>query len=224
MKKIALLLVLFTTISFAQDKRTLELGEFKSIKVFTGLKINLIQSSEQKIVISGKNQRFIMVKNKNGHLSIRLKLTESLRKYDFDIKLYTNRQLEVIDVNEGAGLFSDDTINQLKITLKAQEGSFIQLPLDVKYLKTKINSGSNISVTGTAKSQDVYVGQGGVYEAYKLKTEQSKIVVATGGDAEIMVTDILDASVRLGGNIYYKGNPNVKKSKKFLGGIIKYKD
>lgn len=224
MKKIALLLVLFTTISFAQDKRTLELGEFKSIKVFTGLKINLIQSSEQKIVISGKNQRFIMVKNKNGHLSIRLKLTESLRKYDFDIKLYTNRQLEVIDVNEGAGLFSDDTINQLKITLKAQEGSFIQLPLDVKYLKTKINSGSNISVTGTAKSQDVYVGQGGVYEAYQLKTEQSKIVVATGGDAEIMVTDILDASVRLGGNIYYKGNPNVKKSKKFLGGIIKYKD
>jgi len=224
MKKITLLLVLLTTVTFAQDKRTLELGEFNSIKVFTGLKIKLIQSAEQKIVISGKNQRYIMVKNKNGHLSIRLKLTESLRKYDFDIKLYTNRNIEVIDVNEGAGLFSDDTISQLKINLKAQEGSFIQLPVDVKYLKTKINSGSNISVTGTAKSQDVYVGQGGVYEAYQLKTEQSKIVVATGGNAEITVSEILDASVRLGGNIYYKGTPNVKKSKKFLGGVIKYKD
>jgi putative autotransporter adhesin-like protein len=224
MKKITLLLVLLTTIAFAQDKRTLELGEFTSIKVFTGLKIQLIQSSEQKIVISGKNQRYIMVKNKNGHLSIRLKLTESLRKYDFDIKLYTNRNIELIDVNEGAGVFSDDTISQLKITLKAQEGAFIQLPLDVKYLKTKINSGSNIQTSGKAKSQDVYVGQGGVYDAYNLSTEQTIIVVATGGKAEINVSGILDASVRLGGNVYYKGNPDVKKSRKFIGGVIKYKE
>jgi hypothetical protein len=224
MKKITLLLVLLTTITFAQDKRTLDLGEFNSIKVFTGLKIQLIQSSEQKIELEGKNQRNIVVKNKNGNLKIYLKLTESLRKYEFNIKLYTNRNLDVIDVNEGAGVFSDDTFSQLKITLKAQEGAFIQLPLDVKYLTAKIVTGSNIQVTGKAKSQDVRVGQGGVYDAYTLETEQTKIVVATGGDAEINVNDVLDASVRLGGNVYYKGNPDVKKSRKFLGGVIKYKE
>jgi len=224
MKKITLLLVLLTTITFAQDKRTLELGEFHSIKVFTGLKIQLIQSSEQKIEIEGKNQRNIVVKNKNGNLKIYLKLTESLRRYEFNIKLYVNRNLDVIDVNEGAGVFSDDTFSQLKITLKAQEGSFIQLPLDVKYLTAKIVTGSNIQTSGKAKSQDVRVGQGGVYDAYTLETEQTKIVVATGGDAEINVNDVLDASVRLGGNVYYKGNPDVKKSRKFLGGVIKYKE
>jgi len=224
MKKITLLLVLLTTITFAQDKRTLELGEFHSIKVFTGLKIQLIQSSEQKIEIQGKNQRNIVVKNKNGNLKIYLKLTESLRKYEFNIKLYVNRNLDVIDVNEGAGVFSDDTFSQLKITLKAQEGAFIQLPLDVKYLTAKIVTGSNIKTSGKAKSQDVRVGQGGVYDAYNLETEQTKIIVATGGDAEINVNDVLDASVRLGGNVYYKGNPDVKKSRKFLGGVIKYKE
>ena len=224
MKKLTLLLVLLTTATFAQDKRTLELGEFHSIKVFTGLKIQLIQSAEQKIVLKGKNQRNIIIKNKNGKLSIRLKLTESLRKYDFDIKLYTNRNIDVIDVNEGAGVFSDDTLNQLKVTLKAQEGAFIQMPLDVKYLSAKIISGSNIETSGKAKSQDIRVGQGGVYDAYSLKTEETKIVVATGGKAEINVSDILDASVRLGGNVYYKGSPDVKKSRKFLGGVIKYKD
>jgi Putative auto-transporter adhesin, head GIN domain len=224
MKKLALLFILFSSITFAQDKRTLNLGEFNSIKVFTGLKVQLIQSSEQKIEISGKNQRYIIVKNKNGHLSIRLKLTESLRKYDFDIKLYTNRNIDVIDVNEGAHVFSDDTVNQLNITLKAQEGSFISIPLDVKYLTVKIISGSNIKTKGKAKSQDVRVGQGGVYDAYNLETEQTKVIVATGGKAEISVSDILDASVRLGGNVYYKGNPDIKKSRKFIGGVIKYKD
>ena len=224
MKKITLLLILLTTITFAQDKRTLELGEFHSIKVFTGLKIQLIQSSEQKIEIQGKNQRNIIIKNKNGNLKIYLKLTESFRKYDFDIKLYTNRNIDVIDVNEGAGVFSDDTFSQLKIILKAQEGAFIQLPLDVKYLTAKIVTGSNIQTSGKAKSQDIRVGQGGVYDAYTLKTEQTKIIVATGGNAEIAVTDVLDASVRLGGNVHYKGNPDVKKSRKFLGGVIKYKE
>jgi len=224
MKKLTLFIVLLSTITFAQDKRILELGAFNSIKVFTGLKIQLIQSSEQKLVITGKNQRYITVKNKNGHLSVRLKLTESLRKYDFDIKLYTNRNIDVIDVNEGAGVFSSDTINQLKINLKAQEGAFIDLPLDVKYLTVKAVSGSNIITKGYAKSQDVRVGQGSVYKAYNLKTEQTKVVVATGGKAEISVTGILDASVRLAGNVLYTVNPDIKKSSKFLVGVIKFKD
>ncbi len=224
MKKIALLFILISSLTFAQDKRTQALGAFNSIKVFTGLKIQLIQSNEQKIVISGKNQRNIVVKNKNGNLKIYIKLTESLRKYTFDIQLYTNKNIDVIDVNEGAVVYSDDTLSQLKIVLKAQEGSFIDVPLDVKYLTVKSVSGSNIKTKGKAKSQDVSVGQGSVYDAYNLETEQTKVVVATGGKAEINVTDVLDASVRLGGDIFYKGSPDVKKSRKFLGGVIKYKE
>jgi len=224
MKKIAILFVLITSITFAQDKRTLELGQFNSVKVYTGLKIQLIKSDEQKIVIIGKNQRNIVVKNKNGHLKIYLKLTESLRRQDFDIKLYYSTNIDVIDVNEGANLFTNDTINQLKITLKAQEGAFIDAPLNVKYLTVKITTGSNIRAKGIAKSQDIYIGQGGVYDAYNLKTEQTNIVVATGGKAEISVSSILDAAVRLGGNVYYKGSPDIKKSKKFIGGVIKYEN
>lgn len=224
MKKIVLLLILISSLSFAQDKRTLALGDFNSIKIFTGLKIKLIQSSEQKIEISGQNQRNIVVKNKNGKLKIYIKLTESLRKYEFDIKLYTNRNIETIDVNEGASVFSDDTINQLKINLKAQEGAFIDLPLDVKYLTVKAVSGSNIHTHGKAQSQEVNVGQGAIYDAYNLETQQTNVIVATGGEAEVNVSDILDASVRLGGNVYYKGNPDVKKANKFLGGVIKFKN
>lgn len=224
MKKITLLFILISSLTFAQDKRTLALGDFNSIKVYSGLKIKIIQSSEQKIEISGENQRNVIVNNKNGKLKIYIKLTESLRKYAFDIKLYTNRNIETIDVNEGASVFSDDTINQLKISLKAQEGAFIDMPLDVKYLSIKVVSGANIHTKGKAKSQDVTVGQGGVYDAYNLVTEQTKVVVATGGKAEINVTDILDGSVRLGGDVYYKGNPDVKKSSKFFGGIIKFEN
>jgi len=224
MKKIAILFVLISTITFAQDKRSLELGQFNSVKVLSGLKIHLIKSDEQKIEIIGKNQRNVVVKNKNGHLKIYIKLTESLRKYNFKINLYTDKNIDIIDVNEGAGFYSDDTISQLKITLKAQEGAFIDLPLNVKYLSSKVISGANITTKGIAKSQDVRVGQGAVYEAYKLITEQTKVIVSTGGKAKINVTDILDASVRLGGNVYYKGSPDVKNSSKFIGGVIKYEN
>jgi len=225
MKKITLLFILISSIVFAQeDKRTQQLGDFSSIKILTGLKVQLIQSSEQKIEIIGKNQRNVIVKNKNGKLKIYIKLTESLRRYEFKINLYSNRNIDVIDVNEGAGLYSDDVLNQLKITLKAQEGSFIDVPLEVKYLTAKVVSGSNITTKGSAKSQDVEVANGGVYDAFEFKTEQTKVVAGTGGKANINVTDVLDASVRFGGNVFYKGSPDVKRSKKFLGGIIKHKN
>lgn len=225
MKKITLLLIFISSIAFAQeDMRTQQLGDFNSIKIYKGLKIHLIQSSEQKIEIIGKNQRNVVVKNKNGQLKIYIKLAESLRKYDFKINLYSNRNIDVIDVNEGAVLYSDDVLNQLKITLKAQEGSFIDLHLEVKYLTAKVVSGSNITTKGSARSQDIEVANGGVYDAFEFKTEQTKVVAGTGGKANIYVTGVLDAAVRFGGNVFYKGSPDVKKSKKFLGGIIKHKN
>lgn len=224
MNKTILLFLLITSIAFSQDKRTLQLGDFSSVKIYKGLKVQLIQSSEQKIEIIGKDQRNVVVKNKNGKLKIYIKLAESLRKYDFEINLYSNRNIDIIDVNEGAVFYSDDIINQLKITLKAQEGAHIDLQLEVKYLTAKVVSGSNITTKGTVKSQDIEVANGGVYDAFNLKSEHTKVVAGTGGKANINVTDILDAAVRFGGNVFYKGSPDVKKSKKFLGGIIKHKN
>ena len=73
-------------------------------------------------------------------------------------------------------------------------------------------------------NQNVEVTTGGIYEAYDLQSKQTIVVSASGATAEVNASEILDAKVRFGGNIYYIGAPEVLKTKKVIGGVIKDKN
>jgi hypothetical protein len=46
----------------------------------------------------------------------------------------------------------------------------------------------------------------------------------TGAKAEIFAGKVLNAKVSFGGSIFYKGNPDLIRDKKLVGGIIQKKD
>ena len=74
MKNITYILLLFTISIFSQVKIDRELGDFSKVAVYDGINLELIKSEENKVEISGKNTSFVVVKNKNGDLKIRLNL------------------------------------------------------------------------------------------------------------------------------------------------------
>ena len=82
-------------------------------------------------------------------------------------------------------------------------------------------SGGLIELEGKTQNQNVDVNTGGIYEAYGLESNQTIVTSATGGNVKVYATEVLDAKVLFGGTIYYKGNPEVLKTKKVIGGKIK---
>ena len=48
----------------------------------------------------------------------------------------------------------------------------------------------------------------------------SGVFAGTGAKAEVFAGETLSAKVSFGGSIFYKGNPEVVKDKKVIGGII----
>jgi len=221
MKKIKLIILFvgFTAFTFAQDK-TQNLGDFTELKVFNGLAVEIERANEAKIEISGEKTDDVAIKNVNGKLKLSLKFPESFNPDKVKIKVFYNQDLLVLDANEGGAIFSDEAIDQVNLTIKTQEGAYIHAPVDVKYLTIKAVTGASIKVRGKAVNQEVEVTTGGVYEAYDLITEYADVVSASGGNAEVNVSNLLDAKVRFGGNIYYKGNPEKVNSKKIIGGRI----
>ncbi|MCM2302721.1 MAG: DUF2807 domain-containing protein, partial [Flavobacteriaceae bacterium] len=131
--------------------------------------------------------------------------------------------LDIIDANEGSEISAAHIINQPNLEIKTQEGAKINLLIDVKYLTVKAVSGGVIQLKGKVKNQQVETNTGGVYKGYNLVAEQSYVVSATAGIAEISSTDLLDAKVTFGGEIYYKGNPEILNTKKVVGGTIEPK-
>ena len=74
MKKTIFIFLLGTLSLFSQVEIERQLGEFSKVSVYDGINLELVKSEENKVEISGKNTSYIVVKNKNGDLKIRLNL------------------------------------------------------------------------------------------------------------------------------------------------------
>ena len=223
MKKLTLILLFTSSVLFSQESIVTNLGDFTSLKVFSGLEVELIKSVEAKVFITGSKANQVSVKNKNGILKFSLKYTDGFKKGDVDIQVYYLNEIDVLDANEGAHIYSNNTLNQQHLELKTQEGAGINVDIQVKYLSIKSVSGGLIKVKGTTQSQIIDANTGGIYKGFDLESKQATATASAGGIINVNVSELLDATVNFGGSIYYKGTPEELKTKKVVGGTIKQK-
>ena len=212
----------------SQTTVTKNLGDYKILKVYNGIELELIKSTEAKLVITGKKSEMVKIKNVDNTLKISLpfslKPEENIANGEVLVKLYYNAIIDVIDANENATITGKE-IEQEKLEVNVQERAFINLVLKVKHLEVRATSGGIIKLTGTSKNQNVHVDLYGVYNGFGLKVDSNSTVKAgTGARAEVFAEETLDAKVSFGGSIFYKGNPEVLKDKKVIGGIIQKRD
>ena len=216
-----LFIILINTSLFAQSTKTTSLGDFYKIKIFSGIKLELIKDKENKLEIKNDETDRVRFKNNNGVLKISLKFPDNLSAKETKVKLYYKQDILVIDGNEGSSI-TGKGIYQTNLEVKAQEGATIQLNIDTKHLKVKSVTGSIIKLTGKTKNQEIEVDLYGVFHGYGLEILGNTIVKSgIGSKAEIKTGETLNAKVSFGGSILYKGTPEVKQTKKVAGGIIK---
>ena len=221
MKKVLIVFtILITGAITAQNTISKTVGEFSELKVYDLINVELIKSKNNKVEISGKNASDVVVVNKNGTLKIKLNLEESFDGNKTDVKLYYSA-LDVIDVNEGAYVNSEDKINQFELELKAQEGGFIKLNIETKETKIKAVTGGILELTGSTDHQTVSIGTGGVFKAEDFKSENTDVAIRAGGEAYVNATEVLDIKIRAGGDVYIYGNPKKVNESRALGGRIK---
>ena len=210
--------------TFAQVVINKNLGDFTTLKVYNGIEVTLIKSTEQKLEITGEKAKMVKIKNVNNTLKLSLpfslKPANNLAEGKILIKLYYSKNILLIDANEGATITGKD-FNQDKVRVNSQERAFINLTTKTNYLEVRASSGGIIKISGSAKNQEVAVDLYGIYHGYNLNSSGNSTVSAgTGAKAEITAGETLNAKVSFGGTIFYKGNPEVIKDKKVIGGII----
>lgn len=198
---------------------TRNLGDFDEVKVFDKINVKLIESSENKIIITGARADEVETLNKNGELKIRMPFPQLLSGEDIMVKLYF-KNLESIAVSEGSYVSSEKDFKQTSLDLNAKSGGEINLDIDVDKVIVKANAGGIVTLSGKAKNQDVVITSGGILNAKDLETSQTTISVAAGGKSEIHASTLVDAKVRAGGSIFIYGKPKQINTKVFIGGTI----
>ncbi len=220
MIKITFICLLLSVVTYSQTIITRSIDDFSVLKIYNGIDLELIKSDVAKIVITGEKAYKVKLTNKINTLKIYLKFPEILADNKVKVTLFYKNIINTIDANEGATVTAKN-FKQQQLEVKAQEGALINMIVDIKHLTVKSVSSGIVKLTGTTKNQNIEANTGGVYYGFKIKaTDTSIIRTSLGGKAEVLIGETLDAKVSFGGTIFYKGTPEILKTKKVIGGII----
>lgn len=222
MKKYILTAVIFSfvTISHAQIEKNV--GDFTSLKTTNRIKIELIPSDENKIVVKESQEDAVSITNKNGRLVLKNTLKELVTEGEYSVTLQVYfKDLKEIDAQGGSYIYTEKPIVQESLKLSANVGSTIEGSLKVDNLNASANTGAKLILKGSvSKSVKLSGSAGAQITANELSSPRTKIVVNSGSNASVTATEFVDAQVIAGGKIKIYGNPKDVKEKVSVGGTI----
>ncbi len=195
------------------------LADFRELKTFSGVKVILVPSQENKIEITGHSKNEVSYDITGGRLEIRLPIDHIWSEDNTLIRIMGNG-VEIIDANEGSIIETEGVVEASGLVIRAQEGATVKADVKAGDVSGKAVTGGIIELSGSAKEQEVEVNTGGKYLASDLLTQRTEIEVGTAGRGEVYVTDTCRATAKLGGVIQVLGNPEELNTKTSLGGKI----
>ena len=221
MRKIIYLIVFVSLSAFSQGNTDRDLGDFSDVSVYDGINLEIVKSEENRVEIRGNNTKFVVVKNKNGDLKIRLNLEKRFSGDRTKVTLFY-KTLYSLTSHEGANVFSKDTIRQADLNLKASTGSRQNLTLDLNTLGTTAATGASIILSGDVEYHDTSSSTGAEINAIKLMTTETYANATTGGVLEITASKDLEASSKVGGIINVHSKTEKITEKIAMGGTVNY--
>ncbi len=223
MKSFTLFLLFSCFLVSSQTPVSKSIGDFSELKVYDLINVELVESNENKIEITGEETSNVLIVQKNDVLKIKMRLNKSFNGNRTFVKLFY-KKIDIIDVNEGAKVDSKSLFKQYELELKAQEGGEISVITDTKLLSIKTVTGGIINVSGATESQNINIRTGGVYEGSLLQAQKSEIKIKAGGIADVNSTELIEVRIVAGGDLRIHGKPKNVKQFNIVGGRIIYKD
>ena len=221
MKHTIYILLLFTIPVISQVKIDRDLGDFSKVAVYDGINLELVKSEENKVEITGKNTSFVVVKNKNGDLKIRLNLERRFSGDRTKVTLYYKSLYNIIS-HEGSNIFSKDTLKQADLNVKANSGSTQNFLVNLNTLNTVAATGANINISGKVQYHDTTVSTGAEINAEKLRTTETYATSTTGGVLNVSANKELEANSKLGGIINVHEKTDKITESISVGGVVNY--
>ena len=204
----------------SERTKTITVGPFTGIKLFSGIQVKLIPSMENKLVLSGENFETVVTTLKNDVLRIKHSLGQIFNPKNTYIEVYFSTPLDLIHAYQGSIVESQAVLKATKIELKAREWSAIDLHIKSEKISSSVYSGSTLSLRGVAVNHELKIFGGGICESETLLTEQTTVKVTAGGVAYIHASDLLEATVNVGGTVRIHGRPIKLIKRKRIGGTI----
>ena len=219
------LFMLVTTLLMAGNK-TIQLSSFNSIVAIGNYKVTLIKSDKNSVEFVNHDEKVtddkINVTVEGAVLTLKIKNDTYIQR-DIEFKVYYK---EIIDITskKGALIHGKDVFTGTKVELLVNMGGRIDIMLDCKNIEATVKNGGTLKISGKTNNAIYYISKGGNIVAFNLYANFVKSEVLFGGEITLFAKKKLNALVKSGGTIKFKGNPTeVSQNVKLGGNIINLK-
>jgi hypothetical protein len=201
-----------------------------AIEVGGGIDLYLSQGDEA-VAVSASETKFrdkIITEVVNGVLKIRyeyekgmglrITLSETKKK----LKAYVSyKELDKLHASGGSDVVMEGTLKAAKLDLELSGGSDFNGKVDVTDLKAGASGGSDLHISGSAKTIDIDVSGGSDFKGFDLVVENCTIDASGGSDVSITANKELNVDASGGSDVHYKGTAVITKVKSSGGGSVK---
>jgi hypothetical protein len=221
MKRLILTLLIIPSLLVSQEEINRNIGEFTKLSIYDGINVELIKSDQNKVEASGENTRFVVVKNKNGNLKIRLNVQKRFSGDRTMVKLYYKNLYSFI-AHEGSNLFSKDTIKQADLKIKGHTGSRIDIPVELNSISVTSTAGAKITLRGSSTYLEASSATGSEINARNMVIMDGEVSALSGSMVDVRAETSLEAIARIGGVINIHSKTERITEKVSLGGSVIY--
>ncbi|MEM7368790.1 MAG: head GIN domain-containing protein [Bacteroidota bacterium] len=115
--------------------------------------------------------------------------------------------LSRIETSGTSTLESDGSFKTETLDLHLSGATEVELDLNVSQLQVSLGGAAELELSGSANQADYSINGAGELDAFDLKSSDVKLAISGAGDAEVYVSNALDANVLGAGDVRYKGHP-----------------
>lgn len=205
--------------AFAQETRKLDY--FDAVAATGDVSVTLVRGDTHKVTITtegiSEDDISIFVKGK----TLKVQLIEGLfREADVAELTITYTKLRGIKSSAGARVYVPDPLEADVLKLRASSGGYLELEVRASSIEATASEGAELIISGTTEDQEVAAHTGGKYQGADLECLRTYVKANTGGQAEVVAQERLDANANTGGQINYTGEPEQKNIRSLISGGI----
>jgi hypothetical protein len=198
---------------------------FKKLYISAGdIEVHLTQGNKSKVRFEGDKEVVdqLEVGVAQGELEITTKRNKKKLSKTGTVKVYiTTKNLTNITARGYVNITSDKNWKLPSLNFLLTGSGKVEMDLDTKLLSVQLSGSSELTVTGTAKSQNIAVTGSGKYLGDGLKSQKALVILSGSGSANVFVKDNLDVTIYGSGDVVYKGSPSIESAIYGSGNIEK---
>lgn len=203
-------------------KQERNVSDFSGVKVSTAIDVYLTQGEKTSVVVETDEniQEYLVTEVKNDVLNIYF--DASILSVEVKKVYVTTKQINYLSTTSSGDIFGQNPFKTGNLKLNSSSAGDIKVEVYAKNVDANGSSSGDITLTGEADYLEADLSSAGDLNAYSFKVKQADVSVSSAGNADLYVTEKLNARASSAGDINYKGDPEfIDAHSSSAGGIHK---